>query len=54
MITSQVLEYLKRSRLAVADLSYLNPNVFYEVALRHALRLPVVQLIERPIDYRST
>lgn len=47
MITSQVLEYLKRSRLAIADLSYLNPNVFYEVALRHALRLPVVQLIRK-------
>jgi len=47
MITSQVLEYLKRSRLAIADLSYLNPNVFYEVALRHALRLPIVQLIRK-------
>ena len=47
MITSQVLEYLKRSRLAIADLSYLNPNVFNEVALRHALRLPVVQLIRK-------
>jgi len=47
MITSQVLEYLKRSQLAIADLSYLNPNVFYEVALRHALRLPVVQLIRK-------
>lgn len=47
MITSQVLEYLKRSKLAIADLSYLNPNVFYEVALRHALRLPVVQLIRK-------
>lgn len=47
MITSQVLEYLKRSRLAIADLSYLNPNVFYEVALRHALRLPVVQVIRK-------
>lgn len=47
MITTQVLEYLKRSRLAIADLSYLNPNVFYEVALRHALRLPVVQLIRK-------
>jgi len=47
MITTQVLEYLKRSRLAIADLSYLNPNVFYEVALRHALRLPVVQMIRK-------
>jgi hypothetical protein len=47
LITTQVLEYLKRARLAIADLSYLNPNVFYEVALRHALRLPVVQLIRK-------
>lgn len=47
MITSQILEYLKRSKLAIADLSYLNPNVFYEVALRHALRLPVVQIIRK-------
>lgn len=58
MITTQVLEYLKRSRLAIADLSYLNPNVFYEVALRHALRLPVVQLIRKldrlPFDVNQT
>lgn len=47
MITTQIFEYLKRSKLAIADLSYLNPNVFYEVALRHALRLPVVQLIRK-------
>lgn len=47
LITSQVLECIKKSRLAIADLSYLNPNVFYEVALRHALRLPVVQLIRK-------
>jgi hypothetical protein len=47
MITSQILEYIRRSKLAVADLSFLNPNVFYEVALRHACRLPVVQLIRK-------
>src|SRR5207249_1491731 len=58
MITSQVLEYLKKSKLAVADLSYLNPNVFYEVALRHALRLPIVQVIRKadrlPFDVNQT
>lgn len=47
MITSQILEYLRKSRLAIADLSYLNPNVFYEVALRHACRLPTVQIIRK-------
>jgi hypothetical protein len=47
MITSQMIEYIARSKLVIADLSFHNPNVFYEVALRHAIRKPIVQLIRR-------
>lgn len=45
MISAQVIEYILRSKLVVADLSYHNPNVFYELALRHATGKPTVHLI---------
>lgn len=47
MITAQVIEYITKSKLSIVDLSFANPNVFYELALRHACRLPVVQLIRK-------
>lgn len=45
MIGKQVLEHILKSRLVIADLSFHNPNVFYELCLRHATRLPTVQII---------
>jgi hypothetical protein len=46
MIGKQVIEHILKSRLVIADLSFHNPNVFYELCLRHATRLPTVQVIK--------
>jgi hypothetical protein len=45
MIGAQVVEHIMRSRLVIADLSFHNPNVFYELCLRHVIGLPLVQII---------
>lgn len=47
VITKQIIEYIVRSRLVIADLSFHNPNVFYELAIRHMMRMPIVQLIRK-------
>jgi len=46
MITSQVIQHIVVDEMVVADLTDWNPNVFYELALRHALRKPAVHLIQ--------
>jgi len=45
MITSQILEHILKSKLVIVDLSFHNPNAFYELAIRHACKLPIVQII---------
>lgn len=56
-INRQVLERLVTADLVIADLSFHNPNVFYELAVRHMLGKPYVQLINKgeniPFDIGS-
>lgn len=47
LISSQVIQRVVDDPLVVADLTGRNPNVFYELAIRHSLRMPLVQLIEK-------
>lgn len=46
MITQQVLKHLMTADLAIADMTGYNANVFYEVAVRHAVEKPVIHVIE--------
>lgn len=47
LITQQVLEFLAYSKLCIADLSFNNPNAFYELGVRHVCLLPTIQIIRK-------
>lgn len=47
IITSQIVNHIINDPLVVADLTGRNPNVFYELAIRHAIKKPVIQLIKK-------
>lgn len=58
MITSQVIQRIVDDPLVIADLTERNPNVFYELAIRHVIRKPLVQIIKKgeqiPFDVAGT
>jgi hypothetical protein len=46
-ITKQVVEHIAYARLCITDLSFGNANAHYELGIRHALKLPSVQIIRK-------
>jgi hypothetical protein len=58
LITSQVIQHVVSDPLVIADLSERNANVFYELAVRHAIKKPLVQIVNKgetlPFDIAGT
>lgn len=44
MIVETISKHILQDDLVIADLTDLNPNVFYELGKRHAINLPCVQI----------
>ncbi|MBS1687827.1 MAG: hypothetical protein JSS96_03820 [Bacteroidetes bacterium] len=47
LISQQIFEYLVSAKICVADLSYGNPNAFYELGIRHMIKKPTIQIIRK-------
>lgn len=58
IITSQIIQHVVDAALVIADLSGQNPNVYYELAVRHATQKPFIQIIRKgesiPFDVFGT
>lgn len=57
IITTHIIQRLASADLVIADLTGRNPNVFYELAVRHVTRKPLIQIIraeeEIPFDVQG-
>ena len=47
LITRQVIQHIINAPLVIADLSNQNPNVFYELGIRHTLRKPTILIMTK-------
>lgn len=48
-ISQEMFEYLEYSRVALADITGLNPNVFYELGVRHRARQAGTVIFRQPL-----
>lgn len=44
LITTQIIQHILEDTMVIADLTDTNPNVFYELAIRHGTQKPFIQI----------
>ena len=44
LIDAQLINDLLNADLVIADLSFLNPNVYYEIGIRHMAQKPIIHM----------
>jgi len=47
IVTNQIIEQLVDAELVIADLTGFNPNVMYELAIRHMTKKPCISIIKK-------
>lgn len=50
LITKAIIEQIISAVLVIADLIGSNPNIFYELAIRHSYRKPAIQIIKGDVN----
>lgn len=50
IITNQIMDYLVTADLVIADLTDKNPNVFYELGIRHCSGKAFIQIMHDKVD----
>lgn len=44
LIDAQIIDKLLNADLVIADLTFLNPNAFYEIGIRHVVARPIIHM----------
>ena len=50
LITKAIIEQIISADIVIADLTDNNPNVFYELAIRHSYRKPAIQIVKGEVN----
>jgi signal transduction histidine kinase/ActR/RegA family two-component response regulator len=50
LVTNQIIEHIVYDDLVICDMTSRNPNVYYELAIRHVVMKPIIQIIDEKED----